>query len=164
MAGDITIKYGTSNQTIACTIGNNPTGTISAHGRISSAVDNTGNLYQDALIFLRIKTGGSAPSGNKQIIVYALGTVDGGTTYTDGYTIGDADSAVLANTAERIGVIPVANSATTYYGGPWSVANAFRGVLPDHWGVYVFNDSGATLSTTNADFAVIYQGVSGHYT
>ena len=164
MAGDIKAKYGSNGQSITCTIGNNPTGTIAQHGRISNAVDNSSNVFLDAFLFVKIKTGGSTPSANKQALVYALGTADGGATYTDGFTIGDADSVVVVNTARLIGVIRVAVSGTIYYGGPWSMAAAFGGSLPDHWGIYVFNDSGQTWSTTNADFSVFYQGVYATFT
>lgn len=151
--------YGTSNQAITCGFAS----TASAHGRISNAVTNTGTPpFYDAGLFCKVKTGSSGPTGNKQVIVYALGSVDGGTTYTDGFAIGDADSAVVPNTAKVIGIIPTPSSATTYYLGPVSVGVAFlNGVLTDHWGIYVFNDLGQTVDTTAGNFAFFYQGVGG---
>ncbi len=160
--GNFLNKYGTANQAITCTFGNNPTGTISQHGRISNAVSNASDCFEEVLIHAKLKSG-TSPSGNKQFIVFGLGAIDGGTIYTDGFTAGDADSSVLVNTARAIGYIPALTSTTTVYGGPWPLSLAF-GCIPDHWALYVFNDHGVTPSTTNADHAFWYQGLYGQYT
>jgi hypothetical protein len=163
MAGDIKNKYGTSNQTITCTFGNNPTGTLSQHGRISDAIDNSSNVFQEVFIQGKIKSG-TSPSGNKQFVIYALGSADGGTTYTDNYTAGDADSSALTINARPVITVPAVTTTTTYYFGPVAVSPAFGGEMPDHWAIFVFNDHGVTASTTNGDHAFWYQGKLSQYT
>jgi hypothetical protein len=164
MAGDIKGKYGSSGQTITCTFGNNPTGTISQHGRLSAAIDNSSNGFAEVLIQGKIKTGGSTPSGNKQFIIYGLGSADGGTTYTDGLAAGDADSSALPPSAKPIINLPVAVASTTFVFGPIAVSPAFGGAMPAFWMIDVFNDNGVTPSTTNADHSFWYQGSFSQYT
>ena len=159
--GDLKQKFGASNTSIACTFGNNPTGTINQHGRLSDAVDNTVTCYQEVKLGGKIKSG-TTPSGNKQFVIYGLQSADGGSTYTDGYTVGDADSSTLVNTARPIGVIPAATSTTTYR-FVFEVSLCFGAAMPDHWAIYVFNDHGVTPSTTNADHGFWFQGILSQY-
>ena len=81
-------KYGTNGQAITCTVAS--LGNTSA--RVATAIDNTSNLFLDALVFLKVKTGASGVASTGQINVYAIGTVDGGTTYTE--NAGSSDAAV----------------------------------------------------------------------
>lgn len=148
--------YGTNNQSITITLAN--LAASSTVGRASTAVDNTSNLFDDALVMVLCETG--TVSGNKQVLVYAYATVDGGTTYTEGITGTDAGFTRNDPTVLRLlGVIPTPNNSTVYKSGPFSVAAAFGGVLPDHWGIAVFNDTGASLSATAGNNKAMYQGV-----
>lgn len=40
-----------------------------------------------------------------------------------------------------------------------SVAVAFGGVMPDHWGIDIENQSGGTLDATGSNHAALYQGI-----
>ena len=62
--------------------------------RQSTAVDNTSNLFFDALVSVKVKTHASAASTRLPATCwcYAYATVDGGTTYTDGVTAGSDGS------------------------------------------------------------------------
>ncbi len=151
--------YGTNNQAITCTITSlaNATGSYGA-GRASTAVDNTTNLFLDALVQVKIKTSASALGNDKAVYVYAYGTSDGGTDYTDGITGTDAAfTATNPPNVRLIGVINAVATSTTYVGGPFSVAAAFGGVLPDHWGIFVVNFTGQTLDASVG--SAWYQGV-----
>src|SRR4029077_7688738 len=163
MAGNILNKYGTNGQAITCTLNTLASSTVFV-GRGSLVVDNTTNLFQDALVVLKIHTAGTlvAPS---YVTVYAYGTVDGGTTYTD-TALGTDAGVTLTNppNARVIGIISAPTTAVTYIGGPWSVAAAFGGVLPAHWGVFVVNITGAAFDTTEGNFSKTYQGVYSSYT
>ena len=156
---DIKSKYGTNNQALTCTITSlaNATGSYGA-GRESTAVDNTTNLFLDALVTVKVKTSSSALANDKAVYVYAYGTSDGGTTYTDGCA-GTDGARTLTNppNARLIGVINAVATSTTYVGGPFSVAAAFGGVLPDHWGIVVVNFTGQTLDASVG--SAWYQGV-----
>lgn len=160
MAGNLLAKYGTSNQTLTLTIAS-----LANNGaRQSTAVDNSSNLFLDALVFLKIKSGAASTVATGYVNVYAVGSVDGGTTYTENAGASDAGITLTAPpNARLIGTINVVANAVTYYGGPMSVAQAFGGMLPDHWGIIIENKTGGTLDTTGGNHSAIYQGVYGSY-
>ena len=151
--------YGSSGQAITCTITNLANATnASGAGRSSVAVDNTSNEYLDALVSVKVKTSASALGNDKAVYVYAYGTSDGGSDYTDGAPGTDTGfTATNPPNVKLIGVINAVASSTTYIGGPWSVAAAFGGVLPDHWGIFVVNFTGQTLDATVG--SAWYQGI-----
>ena len=156
MAQDIKAKYGTSNQTITCSLAS----LTNNSQRQSTAIDNTTNLFLDALVLVKVKTGSSGTSSSGTINIYAYATVDGGTTYSDvatgtdgGVTLTSPPNVVL------IGVINAVANSTTYKSAVMSVAAAFGGVLPDHWGIIIENKSGGTLDSTEGNHAKLYQGV-----
>lgn len=159
MAGDLKEKLGTSAQAITCTI----TSLTNTSARQSTAVDNTTNLFIDALVALTIKTNASGTSATGHVDVYAYATVDGGSTYTDGATGSDGSFTPTSPTNLRlIGSINCVANAATYQGGPFSVAAAFGGVLPAKWGIVVINNTSATLDASVG--SAQYQGVYGQYT
>ncbi len=160
MAGNITAKYGTNNQTITCTLAS----LTNNSARSSAAVDNTSNLFLDVLVMLQIKSGASSTASTGAVNVYAYGTVDGGTTYTEGAGTDAGITLTVPPNARLIGVINVVANATTYKAGPFSVAAAFGGVLPDHWGIIVENKTGGTLDSTEGSHLKLYQGVEAQYT
>ncbi len=148
---NVKTAYGSNNQAITITL----TSLANNAQRQSTAIDNTANLFLDALVFLKIKSG--AASGTGYFNVYAYGTSDGGTTYSDGATGTDGTITLTSPPNMRlIGVVNMVANAVTYEGGPFSVAAAFGGVLPDHWGIVVENKSGAAFDGTTA--SAWYQG------
>src|SRR5580700_9781428 len=155
MAGNITNRYGTSNQSVTCTI----TGLASGSQRASTAVDNTSNTFIDALAAVKIKTAASSTSSTGYVDVYAFGTSDGGSDYSGGASGTDGAYSGQLSALFKLGRIAAVANSTTYVGGPWSVAAAFGGTLPDHWGIAVDNESGATLDASVG--SAWYQGVYG---
>lgn len=151
---NIKTAYGSNNQSITCTF----TSLTNTSQRQSTAIDNTSNDFLDALVFVKVKSGGSSTSATGTVNVYAYGTADGGTTYSDG-AVGTDGSITLTNPPNMrlIGVINVVANAVTYEGGPFSVAAAFGGILPDHWGIVIENKSGGTLDASVG--SAWYQGV-----
>jgi hypothetical protein len=150
---DVKTAYGTSNQAITCTL----TSLANNAQRQSTAVDNTTNKFLDALVFLKIKSAAASTSGTGYFNIYAYGTSDGGTTYSDGATGTDGSITLTSPPNMRlIGVVNMVANSVTYEGGPFSVAAAFGGVLPDHWGIVVENKSGAAFDGTTA--SAWYQG------
>ena len=155
MATDLKAKFGTSNQSITITLASLGSGS----SRASTVIDNSSNVFLDALVFLNIKSGASGVSSTGYCSVYAYGTSDGGTNYTENASGSDAAITLTAPTNLRlIGVVNVVANATTYKAGPFSVAQAF-GVLPEKWGIVVTNGSGAALDATEGNHLKIYQGV-----
>ena len=154
MAATIKSLYGTSNQAITCTI----TSLTNNSQQQSTSVDNTTNLFLDTLVQVKVKTASASTSATGTVNVYAYGTADGGTDYSDGVS-GTNGSVTLTNPPNMrlIGVINAVANSTTYVGGPFSVAAAFGGMLPDHWGIVVENKTGATLDA--AVGSAWYQGI-----
>jgi hypothetical protein len=150
----VSTLYGTNNQAISCTI----TSLANNGQRGSASVDNTSNKFLDVLVQVKVKSAAASTSTLGTVNVYAYGTADGGSDYTDG--VGGTDAGVTLTNPPNvriIGVINVVANSTTYVGGPFSVAAAFGGILPDHWGIVVENKSAATLDGSVG--SAWYQGI-----
>ncbi len=147
-------KYGTNNQLFTITL----TSLANNGQRGSVAIDNTSNLFLDALVFVKIKSGASGFGSGSYANIYFYGTADGGTTYSDGVSGTDASQTLTSPpNLPPPRVLNMPADATIYDGGPFSVAAAFGGVLPDHWGIVVENKSGGSFDASTA--SAWYQGV-----
>ena len=92
--------------------------------------------------------------------VYAYGTVDDGTTYSD--TATGADAAITLSdppNVRPIGVVSIPVQNTQYKAGPFSVAAAFGGILPAKWGIIIRNYCGIALTATAGNHSALWQGV-----
>src|SRR4051794_24821869 len=124
-----TIKesFGSANQALTIT----SAASLANNGQASSAaVDNTTNLYLDALVVVKLTTAGSGTTTTGTLNVYAYGTADGGTTYGGGEANMGTNSAVTLTSPPNIRLIGVVNAvaiSTSYAAGPFSVAAAFGG-------------------------------------
>ena len=147
--------YGTSNQSISCTL----ISLANAAQQCSAAISNTSTLYLEAMVSIGVATGNSGTAATGTVNVYAYGTVNGGTNYSDAVP-GTNSSVTLTSppNARLIGVLNAVANGTSYIGGPWSVAAAFGGNLPDHWGIIVENKTGATLCTSTG--SAWFQGIN----
>lgn len=146
--------FGSSNQAITITL----TSLANAGARQSTSVDNSSNLFLDALVFLKIKSASGSVSATGYAYVYAYGSVDGGTTFSDSASGTDGSITLTVPPNMRlIGVINMVAVSTTYEAGPFSVAAAFGGILPAEWGIVVVNNTGAAFDGTTA--SAYYQGV-----
>ena len=157
MAGNILEKFGTSNQTITCTI----TSLANAGQRSALAVDNSTNLYDDALVVVKTKSNAAGTSATGTVNVYAYASADG-STYPEGCGTDTGVTLTSPPNLRLIGIINVVANATTYQSNPFSVAQAFGGVLPQFWGIVIENKSGAALDASIG--SAWYQGVYGSYT
>lgn len=141
---------------ITCTL----TSLAALASRESNTVDNTANLFLDALVQVKVKIGATTPTNDKSVYVYAWGVIDPTTPqYPDVVTGADAAITLNAPTQLRlIGVINTTTASTSYTSEPMSVATAFGGVLPQKWGIVILN-SAAVLTATSTDHTINYQGV-----
>lgn len=148
--------YGTSNQAITITLASlaaSPT-----VGRESTVIDNSGALFDDILLFLLLEAG--VVSGNKQALIFAYGTADGGTTYTEGCTgVNAAFTRQDPTNLKSVAQVALPTASIVYKLGPYSLKQVF-GTLPDHWGLVVCNDSGVAFSGTAGNNKAFYQGVN----
>lgn len=129
--------------------------------RQSTAVVNTSNLYLDALVGGSTQVG-TTPTAGGTIDIYAYGQYDASGEYTAGAS--GSDAAYTADGEETslklIGVVQVDDTSDQdYEWGPFSVAAAFGGVLPQRWGLVVENNTGATLNATGTNNEVAYTGI-----
>ena len=161
MAGDIKLKYGTSNQAITITVAS----LANNSARESTVVDNSSNLFRDVLVAGFVKSGASGTSASGYVQIYVYGTADGGSNYTQGATGSDAAiTLTVPPNARLLGTVNVVANATTYKFGPMSVARAFGGSMPEKWGIIVENKTGGTLDATGGNHGFYYQGQLDQYT
>lgn len=129
-------------------------------GRQSTPVDNSTLLHVDAIVGGKVTTG-TSPTNATQIEIWLFATYDG-TTYSAGAGAADAN---FSPTGEKtlmslLQIIPTdATSNHTYEWGPFSVARAFGGVLPQKWGVFVVHNTGVALNATGGNHEAKYTGV-----
>lgn len=148
------IKYATSTG-ITCTLAS----LANSSARESTVVDNGTNLYLDALVTVAVTLGATAPSGDKQVVVYLYASEDG-TNYTDNATGSDAAITLRSPTNLVKAMVLHTPTASLAYKGVFSVAQFFGGVLPRKWGIVVRNNSGSAFSATEGDHVKSYSGVT----
>lgn len=157
MASTFKPLYGTNGQAMTITLAS--LAASATAGRESTVVSNLVTLYDDVLVTVFFETGTVA--GNKQVLLWAYGTVNDGTNYTESVTGADAAFTRKDPTLLRpVAVIPAVTSAFVHVAGPFSIARAFGGVLPAKWGIVFNNDTGAALSVTAGNNKILYQGVN----
>ena len=122
-------------------------------GRESTQIDNTSNLFIDAIVQGKFLVG-TTPTLPCELRVYVWGADTSlGTTAID--TLDGTDSAeTLTNTTVlgtlRLGAVVgilVNTSDLTYRVLPFSVAQLFGGILPKFWGLFGTHNMTAALKT-----------------
>ncbi len=146
-------KYGAST-TITVTLAS----LADAAWRQAAAVDNSSDLFTDALVGGKIKTGAGSGAGD-YVDVYVAASADGGTTYGGDCSGSDAAYAGEADNLMHLARIATDAGATTFEFGPLSVATVFGGALPRNWTLVFDNESNSTLDATPANHDVHYMGV-----
>ena len=153
---NVNTAYGANGQLITVTLAS----LVNAGARASTVVDNSSNLFLDALVQLKIKSGASGVLTTGFVNVYAYGTTDGGTSYPEGATGTDVGvTLTIPPNVRLIGSLNVVANATSYISEPMSVAAAFGGILPQKWGIIIENQTGASLDGTEGNHLKEYQGV-----
>jgi len=152
------ITYGTSTS-ITCTLAS--LASSSTAGRGCTAVDNTSNLYDDALLTVSVKTSASALANDKACYIHIFGSEDG-TVYnaSSGESVGTDGAVTLASPSNmRPFVLSCPASATTYR-AVISIASFFGGVMPRKWGFVLQNYTGQNLDSTEGNHQKTYTGVT----
>ena len=150
-----TVKLGYATNT-AITVTLNSLASSQTVGRASTKVDNTTNLYVDALVSLILPLASGTPANDQAIYVYGYGSTDL-VNYTEGVTGTDAGFTIRNPTElSLLGVVPVPTGAVTYNAGPMSVAAAFGGLLPAWWGIVVVNYTGLAFDSVRRVLRCLY--------
>ena len=146
----------------ALTITLNSLASSSTAGRGSAAVDNTTNLYDDALVEVILKTtSASTPGNDKAAYIYVYGSADGANYDGSSLESVGTDAAVTIDNPTNLKgprVLVVLNSNASYKTS-FNIASFFGGVMPLKWGVVVQNFSGMGLTGTPTDHSVTYTGI-----
>jgi len=117
----------------------------------SDVVDNSVNLYLDAMVQVVLDFANTAPSSDKCVYVYAyagLSTVYSNPASGAQGTITLTSIASNPQNLRLIGVIPYTTQDEVAESSPMSVAAAFGGILPPSWGIVIINFSGAALAAS----------------
>lgn len=149
------IAYGTRN-----TITFSPASLGNGSYRESNEVDNSSNLYVDALVTGKLTTG-TSPTNNGTVTVFVWG---GDSTIRGGGNVTGADAALTPAGEDkqmRIAAVIVNDATSNHtYEFAFTVAQLFGGILPKKWGVVVLNSSGVALNATAGNHDLAYQGVT----
>jgi hypothetical protein len=111
---------------------------------ISQATDDAIDAIVGGLITL-----GTTPTTGKQIEIWAYGSFDS-SAYNDAITGTDGNVTLIAkNTLRLLNVIGTnATSNQAYRWGPYSIAQAFGGIIPIKWGIWIVHNTAVALNAT----------------
>jgi hypothetical protein len=143
------IKAAFSNgNTITITLSSVTSGSFA----VSSAIDNSANLFPSALVQIKVKAG-TTPTATGYWNVWLIRSADGGTTYDGNSTSNKAGGMQL------LGVLPLsgANTGEVVTG---TFDTALLGALGTSWKIAVENQTGVTTDTTAGNHTAVYSGVS----
>jgi hypothetical protein len=134
-------------------------------GWASAVVDNTAalgaagsNFAIDVLVGLTFTVGTTTPVANRQLELWAYGTWDNA-TYTAGITGTVGTVTLTAAEKSNLRLLQIfatdATASHAYEAGPCSLAAAFGGVVPQKWGLFIVQNSGAALSAAAPKFTTV---------
>lgn len=172
MATILTTTYDsiTNSNALTITLASLASSATLVAGRESTVVDNTSNLFVDAILSGRITTG-TTPTVDKAIEVWLFGStrvVSSTFSYPTATAtqLGSGDAAATFGSVAQKNNLRLAwvssNSATSDVAlaiGPVSVAAAFGGVMPLKWGVFVTHSTGVNLNATAGNHFLHYSGI-----
>lgn len=122
----------------------------------SNVIDNSSNLYVDAMLSGRFKASASVPVAGGQIQMW-VGSLLNDTEYPDVFdgTAGaeTVTSVDIRNSILRLAgwVINDANASRIYEMAPVSVAALFGGRMPRKWFVWITQSTGQALNSTGSN-------------
>ena len=142
--------------------------TSATAGWKSNAIDNSSNLYLDALVMVKLAAVNTAPANSKAVYLFAFSLIEG-TSYTstgdgtiDGTegTVTFPDVTTLPVVAPQLGIIPYPVQNKVIVSPAFSVAACFGGILPPKWCIGMINHSGMTLNVTDIFYIEKYLTVA----
>lgn len=142
--------------TMTITLASLATSATLVAGRESTAVDNKDvDDAIDALVGGIVTTGTSPTAG--QIQVWAYGSYDD-TNFSGGATGSDAALTPSAKELMRllIAIPTTATSNVSHKWGPYSIANAFGGIVPPQWGIWITHNTVVVLNATGGNHEIEY--------
>lgn len=129
-------------------------------GRESTALDQKDTLDAiDVLVGGKVTTG-TAPNAARQIEVWAYGSWDDA-EFNDACTGSDANCTLVTKTLLRLlTIIPTTSTSDrAYKWGPYSIAQAFGGIIPVQFGIWIVHNTGSALNATGGNHEAYYTTV-----
>ena len=122
-----------------------------------AALTHTTNDPLDVLIEVSAAASGAAPSGNRQLVIFAQGSLDG-STFGSSPTMG---TTVTTDEPDMhyVGSLPM-NTQTNTHRKIFSLAAAYGGVLPAATKLVFKNDLGTALTSATVKIVEVW-GVTG---
>lgn len=153
-----TVIFGTLT-TITLTLTSLASDTNLVAGAASTAITQNGTDNAIDSLFGGKITLGAGTTNNRQVEVWLYASYDG-TNYTGGASGTDGNLTPQEKTLFKLlQIIPTVSTNTTYAFGTFSVAQAFGGMIPSKWGVYVVHNTGVSLSSTASNHGFFYYPV-----
>lgn len=175
MAGDIKLKYGTDLTAFGAltALHSLASSTTNVAGWTTDGQDNATNLFVDVLISAKFTTSASATTAGKSIKVYAYAAYDASPAWPDLFssgTEGSVGAATVHDEEQRdagmrllwVGVVDAGGSNEVFTMPPTSLAQAFGGIVPSDWAIWVVQDTGQALHTSGN--AIYGQPIHYQYT
>jgi len=153
------ISYGTSTA-ITCTLA--ILASSATAGRGSASVDNTSDLFDDAMLYIAVKTSSSALANDKACYVYLYGSEDGTNFNGSSAEAEGTNAAVTLDSPTNLKgpfVIACPAVSVTYKLVIGSVAAVFGGVMPRKWGFVLQNYTGQALDSTEGNHTKTFTGI-----
>jgi hypothetical protein len=149
-----------ANTTITCTLAS--LASSATAGRSCAAVDNSTNLYDDALLTIQVKTSSSALGNDKACYIYLYGAgADGVYSASSAEAVGTDVGVTLDSPTNLRGPVVISCPAvSTSYRVVIPIAAVFGGVLPTKWGYVLQNYTGQALDSTGGNFLSEYTGIT----
>lgn len=158
---DIKDKYAAA-ATITISLASLATSSSKLAGQESNSVDNTSNVYIDALVSGKIRTG-TSPTAGKTIEVWVYSNISDTPTYPDVFDGSDSAETITSD-GVKFGCLKLmksitieSTSARDYFIANESVAQLF-GFMPKYWGLFVTHDTGVNLDSTSGNHSFSYVG------
>lgn len=153
----LTLQYGALT-TITITLSSLQNDAALSSGRQSAAIDNSSICAVDYIVQGFISTGAAVTVQAKQVQVWAASSNDG-TNFVAGLTSADAARNVCGQKTnlKLLEAIPTTSTVSgTYRFGGYSIANAFRGVVPKYWALFVVQSTCQILFSTSGTHEFSY--------
>jgi hypothetical protein len=173
MAGDIKLQYGTPVAFTQTNLDGIASSTTWVVGWTSASVDNSTDEYVDFLVSATFQVESTTLSAGK-IVVMAYAAFNSTPTWPDLFsagTEGTEGTATIQDTEIRdASFVPLWSCITdttpsrNYVMPPKSIAQAFGGVVPPFWAIFVAQSTGTTLETTGDPNQVYRIPVNYQYT
>lgn len=154
---DIKVAYG-GTATFALTLASLASDTNLLAGRESTAISNTSNKYLDGFVGGKVTTG-TTPTAARRIEVWAAGSVNDTPLYPDTCAGTDANVTLTSSDIKYgalalLGVLGTDSTTNrTYWMRPTSLLQAFSGVMPTAFSIFVVQNTAVALNSTGGNHA-----------